>query len=300
MIRREFFKIVIPLVTIGPSLVHYESSAPEIRFAVIADPQYADKDVNGTRFYRSSLEKLEAAIGELNKEKLDFVVTLGDIIDEDIQSFDAILPIYNKLKAPHHIVLGNHDWEVADEDKDKVLKTLDVKRSYYSEASSGWRMIYLDGTEESLFRFVEGSAEWNRSKLIHEGLVKRDLPNAKPWNGGISDVQLAWLEGELEKAKKANERVIISCHYPLLPSGDSHNLWNATEVVTLLDKYDNIAVYMNGHNHQGNYAVSHGTHYVNFKGMVETENESAYAILSCHNDRVEIQGYGLELDRLLT
>ena len=57
---------------------------------------------------------------------------------------------------------------------------------------------------------------------------------------------------------------------------------------------------MNGHNHQGNYSVKNGTHYVNFKGMVETESETAYAIVNCYSDRVEIQGFGLEPNRELT
>ena len=57
---------------------------------------------------------------------------------------------------------------------------------------------------------------------------------------------------------------------------------------------------MNGHNHKGNYAVQKGTHYVNFKGMVETETESAYAIVSCYSDRVEIEGFGLEPHRVLS
>ena len=298
MIRRDFVKIVIPLLAMSP--IYVSCSEPKFSFGVIADPQYADNEPKGTRFYRGSLEKLDSAIIELNQKNLDFVVTLGDIIDEDIQSLSDILPIYSKLKVPHHIVLGNHDWEVADEDKEKVLEKMGIKSSYYSELRPGWRFIYLDGTEVSLFRDIEGSPEWAKSKLIYDQLVDQELPQAQPWNGGISKTQLAWLKEELEKAKSANEHVIICNHYPLLPTNDPHNLWNANEVVTLFDKYDNIAVYMNGHNHQGNYAIQNGTHYVNFKGMVETETESAYAIVTCYPDRVEIQGYGLEPDRVLS
>ena len=122
------------------------------------------------------------------------VVTLGDIIDEHLQSFSEILPIYSKLEVPHHI------------------ERIGIKSNYYSELLSGWPFIYLDGTEESLFRSVKNSAKWIKTKLVFDGLVEQNLPQAQPWNGGISEVQMGWLQDELEKAQSANEHVIICNH----------------------------------------------------------------------------------------
>ena len=84
-------------------------SAP-LKFGVIADPQYADKKPRGTRYYRESLAKLEAAIAELNKQSLDFVVTLGDLIDEDYASFSEVMARYEALKAKHFMVFGNQSF----------------------------------------------------------------------------------------------------------------------------------------------------------------------------------------------
>ena len=56
---------------------------PLVRFGAIADPQYAPAAPRGTRYYANSLWKLSEAIEKLNGENLDFVVTLGDIIDRD-------------------------------------------------------------------------------------------------------------------------------------------------------------------------------------------------------------------------
>ena len=299
MVRRDFVKIVIPMIALGPNVV-FSQLEPEISFGVIADPQYADKEVNGTRFYRASLGKLKLAVDALNKEKLDFVVTLGDIIDQDFASYSDILPIYADLKTTHHLVLGNHDFDVADDDKNKVIARLGLDRSYYSVVQSGWRFIYLDGTEQSLFRYAEGAAEKKSSQLILDELLLKNVPQAKTWNGGIGSQQMEWLKQELEASKAAHEKVILCNHYPVLPQGEQHNLWNAETLVSLIDDYENVILYMNGHNHKGNYAVQKGTHYVNFKGMVETETESAYAIVDCYSDRVEIQGYGLEPDRVLS
>ena len=56
---------------------------------------------------------------------------------------------------------------------------------------------------------------------------------------------------------------------------------------------------MNGHNHSGNYGKSGNCHYVNFKGMVETEMKTAYATVKCYPDRLVIEGMGLEPNREL-
>ncbi|GLR18816.1 metallophosphoesterase [Portibacter lacus] len=297
MYRREFIKIVIPIVAVGPHiLLSYDQ--PILSYGVIADPQYADQDTRGTRFYRASLGKLQMAVDDLNKENLDFVVTLGDVIDKNLASFADILPIYKKLKAPHHLVLGNHDFDVADEDKDKVMDKLGMAKNYYSEVKSGWRFIYLDGTEVSLFRYAEGSENKKNAQIKLDELKEKKAPQAQAWNGGISDAQMKWFKQELKSAKAKNEKVVICNHWPVLPEGDVHNLWNAKELVSIIDPYDNVILYMNGHNHKGNYTTQNGTHYVNFKGMVETEKDTAYATVDCYADRVEIKGYGLEPDRI--
>ena len=55
---------------------------PVFRFGVVADVQYADKDTAGKRHYRTSLERLRQCVTELQGHELEFVVQLGDLIDE--------------------------------------------------------------------------------------------------------------------------------------------------------------------------------------------------------------------------
>ena len=56
---------------------------------------------------------------------------------------------------------------------------------------------------------------------------------------------------------------------------------------------------MNGHNHAGNYAFQHGIHFVNLKGMIETETENAFSVLTFLDEKIEIQGFGREKSREL-
>jgi 3',5'-cyclic AMP phosphodiesterase CpdA len=291
MKRRSFLQL--PLV----GAVAATTGSPEprpVRLGIITDPQYADKDPGGTRHYRASLGKLARAVDRLNTAELDAVVTLGDFIDVELSSFAPVLQRYAALTTPHLKVVGNHDFSVADEHKGRVLGTLGMDRSYSSHVFGGWRVVLLDGTEVSLFRpeHAKQARAWQK-RLAAEG-----RRHAKHYNGGLSDAQLAWLESELGAATTAGQRVILACHYPVLPE-DPHNLWNDREVVALIDRFPCVAAWFNGHHHSGNYAHRGHCHYVNFKGMVETAKRSAYAIATLHPDRIEIDGFDTEPDRNL-
>jgi len=296
MQRRTFLKITLPVALTGRAVAE-KSDQPVLSFGVIADPQYADVKPAGSRHYRESLGKLKAAVTELNKHDLKFVVTLGDVIDRKYTSFDDILPLYKPLKAPSKFVLGNHDFDMADADKGKVLGRLGMKRGYYSETVGDWQFIYLDGTDVSTYRYPKDSAATASAKELLGKMRQEKRKNAVSWNGALGGDQLQWFAAELDKVKSSNKRVIVFNHYPVFPLNDSHNLWNNREVVGLIAKHPNVVAYMNGHNHRGNYAVNKTCHYVNLKGMVETKDKSAFAVVRCYAGRIEVDGYETEPDR---
>jgi len=298
MKRRNFLKITLPLVIAGRAGAA-PSDAPDLTFGVTADPQYADANPADTRFYRNSLEKLEHAVADLNTKPLEFTVTLGDLIDRDFKSFSSVMPIYAKLKAPHFPICGNHDFSVADEDKGKVLGAMGLEKAYYSQVIKGWRFVFLDGTDISIWRYPTADPRTAEARAMKEELAKKYDREMASWNAAIGAKQMEWLEKELAAAKTAGQSVIIFNHYPVMPAGDGHNLWNAEELVALIGKYDNVAAYMNGHKHSGNYTKFGNCHYVNLKGMVETEAKTAYASVKCFPDRIEIEGMGLEPARNL-
>jgi 3',5'-cyclic AMP phosphodiesterase CpdA len=296
MKRRSFLGVTLPLLAAGKS-VGASLDPPELVFGVIADPQYADLPPKGSRFYRNSIGKLKAAIEHLNREPLEFVVTLGDLIDTDYKSFEPVMPLYEPLRVPHHPICGNHDFDVADDEKERVLAAMRLDESYYSRVHKSWRFIFLDGTELGVWRHAAADPRTKTAKALLKKLEAEGKPQAKPYNSGMGPEQMAWLKVELEAAKKAEQRVILFNHYPVIPAGNSHNLWNAEELVDLIDENDHVAAYMNGHNHAGNYGTHRHCHYINFKGMVETETQTAYGVVRCFDDRLEIVGSGIELNR---
>ena len=266
-----------------------------LSIGVAADCQYTDKHGNFivNRYYARSKERLIQCMEELNALEPDFVVHLGDLIDRDYASYDEILPVFDSLNAPLYHVLGNHDYSVSEDRKDLVPARLGVPAPYYDFVQNGWRFIVLDGNEISFFASPEGSGEYEEARAYFE---ENSIKSPK-WNGAIGPDQLRWLEEVLERATAAEEQVILFCHFPVFPD-NVHNLWNAGELIELFERYPCVKAYMNGHNHAGNYAIKNGIHYVTFKGMVDTEDNS-YATISVEEGSLNIIGVGRETDRTL-
>ncbi|WHO72331.1 metallophosphoesterase [Rhizobium sp. BT03] len=278
------------------------SSAPSsrFRFGIIADPQYAAIPPHAAmdRYYANSLAKLAEAIEVFNGEELSFVMTLGDVIDRSFKSFDDILPVYGKLRHEALFLLGNHDFSVSAGHLSEVAARLGMPSPYYSFRRHGWRFIVLDGNEVSTFAPPEGHPHRALAAQMLAELQARGARNAHRWNGALSDEQFAWLGDEIASAAAAGEKVIVMNHYPVYPAGE-HDMWDCDHIVALLAAHDNVVAYLNGHNHAGNYGKVGACHFVNFKGVVDTEAENAFAIVEVHPDRIEIRGFGREESRTL-
>lgn len=269
----------------------------QIKIGVFADCQYCDCEPAGTRFYRNSLQKLDNCINQFNSDKeLDFVVGLGDLIDRNISSFDSVNSILSKSKKDVYHVIGNHDLSVEKSQFENVPKKLNLHKTWYSVSKKDWRFIFLNGNDITFHTnnpLILKEAEKYSSKLKEEGKT-----NYFDWNGGIGPTQLNWLKKELQTATDKKQKVAVFCHYPLLPF-DAHVLWNSEEVLAILSKFSCIKVYLNGHNHAGNYVFQNGIHFVNLKGMVETENENAFSVITFSDKKIEIEGFGREENRSL-
>ena len=186
-----------------------------------------------------------------------------------------------------------HDFDVADEHKKDVLKALGMTSKYYDFKVENWRFIVLDGNDISFHAYPKNSREYADSVEYYKS---RKLKSPK-WNGAIGNKQMKWIESLLIQAEKLKENVVLYCHFPVYPK-ENHVLWNSEEVIELLEKYNCVKAYINGHNHKGNYAVKKGIHYLTIKGMVDTK-ESSFATAEVFSKKLLIKGYGRETDRVL-
>lgn len=122
-------------------------------------------------------------------------------------------------------------------------------------------------------------------------------PNGQTWNGGVGPEQLAWIEQPLELARHNGEKFVLNAHPPVFPL-DQHNAYNDTTLVDLVTSYDNVVAWFNGPNHAGNYGFAGGTHFITFKGMLDTMVNS-YATVQAFDDRLVVQGFGREPSRIV-
>jgi len=284
---------VASLLSITVSADDAADSSATFQFGVIADCQYCSDPGTGVRKYSMSVNKLQRCVDHFNTLDLDYVVHLGDFIDRDFESFDVVSPIFGQLKFPKYHVLGNHDFSVADDKKKDVPLKLGLSSRYYDFAVNGWRFVVLDGNDISFYAHPKNSPEHQEAVDYYE----RNKIDSPDWNGAVGPEQLAWLKKVLEQATDDSEKVVLYCHFPVYPK-NIHNLWNAREIVDVIERFPCVKAYLNGHNHAGNYGIKNGVHYLTFQGMVDTEKTS-YATVKVHEDRLEVTGYGREENRVL-
>ena len=267
------------------------------KIGIIADCQYCNCDVKWDRYYKKAPKRLQEAVAILNKDSLHYTIHLGDFIDKYFNSLDSILPTWNTIKSNSYHVLGNHDFEVQDSLKKKVLEKLNIQKRYYSFVVKDWRFIVLDGNDLSFYGTTSNKKAQQTDSLFNE-LKDKNLPFVQKWNGALSNQQLSWVKTELDEAIKENQKVGFYCHFPIFPV-DQHNIWNREQFLSLIKPYKNVKLFFNGHNHAGAYEFVDDVHYLTFKGMVDTENTSAFAKVKFENDTVFVQGYEREISRKL-
>jgi manganese-dependent ADP-ribose/CDP-alcohol diphosphatase len=283
----------------APWLLRGAGAERGFSFGLVADAQYADVPDKGTRHYRASIAKLATAVAEFQREELAFCVHLGDLIDRQWRSFAEISrPLAPSRHRWYHL-LGNHDFEVLDEEKSRVATQLAMPARYYSFDHDQVHFVVLDTNDISTYAHPAGSGPRQDAERALAAAKQARLPQAQPWNGAVGPTQLEWFERSCGEARRAGQRVIILAHHPVLPAGP-HVLWNAPAVLAVIDRCPNVVAWLNGHNHSGAFAARNGVPYVTLHGMVETAQTNAFATAQLLSDRLILHGRGREPSRELT
>ena len=272
-----------------------------LRFGLIADPQYADVDADVAKnlYYRHALRKLPQAIAVLNKAPLDFVVTLGDLVDRHWASYKMLLPLYDTLHHPHAVVIGNHDARViSDRLAGAHTPPAGLPKSYYQFRLAGFRFIVYDGNDISLYCNAGNGDDLSQAEAQLEHLLACAEPQAKPWNGAVGAQQMAWIEQQLIDAQQRAETVVVFGHYPLAPQS-SHTLWNGGELAELLCRY-RVRACFSGHDHRGGYARIGHTDFITLQGMLDGADNVPFAVVELLDGVLRVKGYGGEVSRILT
>ena len=279
MRRSDFLKYLssgVLLLTAGhlPEKVVAARKGRRLRFGVITDSHYADREPSGTRYYRDSMLKMQEAIREFNRSGLDFVIELGDMKDTTKDSaaeptlrfLDAIEREFKRFDGPSYHVLGNHDMDCLTKEEFLAHTTNEGRttgRSYYSFSARGYRCIVLDANFNlDGGPYSRGNFDWTKAMIPQE--------------------ELEWLEQEL--AAHSKQATLIFVHQMLDSfSTVSRKLCvsNAEKVVEVLERNEQVLAVIQGHHHPGHHSQRAGIHYLTLNGMIEKSapEHNSYAIV---------------------
>ncbi|MBP3429438.1 MAG: metallophosphoesterase [Barnesiella sp.] len=261
-----------------------------IKFGLFADTQYADCPSQNTRYYREALQKLDTCIEYFNRQEVQFTINLGDITDRKNSDLEVIKQHLSQLNHKIYHLTGNHDYK--DITNNSVLyKQLDMPSEYYSFKKGDWVFIMLNTNEIASYANIAGTPKENEWNRMQEQIKQIKGKYAYEWNGGISEKQMKWLDRLLKKCEKKGLSVLIFSHHPLYPQSDFSAL-NGNEIVDTLSKYSCIKAAFSGHHHAGAFGYYKNIPLITLEGMVETENQNAYAIVEISQDHLLVKGQG--------
>lgn len=269
---------------------------PILRIGLVADIQYADVKTQGTRYYRNSLGKLKVCVEDFNKQKVQFSLNLGDVIDRNHKDLDSVLPILKQLKKPMYITPGNHDYKEVTENSLLYAK-LGMPAEYYSFERKGWLFIMLNTNEVSAYSNIQGTWKEKELKAIMDSIAASKGVNGADYNGGISSKQLKWVDSLLAQAQNKHQKVFIFSHHPLDFSRGFTAL-NNKQILQTIDKYTCVKALFAGHHHTGDFGTHLSIPCITLEGMVETSDKNAYGILELYRDKFVLTGYGRVTSRV--
>lgn len=285
--RRSFLWLMAAVLfglVVSTDLRAQTAKKPVVRFGVISDVHYADREPSGTRFYRQSLVKVNEAVDRMNQEKLDFVIELGDFKDQDAVPNEAntlkyltdIESVFRKFDGPAYHVLGNHDMDGIS--KQQFLERVENSgipktKSYYSFDRNGVHFIVLDGnfTKDGK-AYDHGNFSWDDTSIPEEEIV--------------------WMKSDLNLNQLP---VIVFVHQMIDDSkGVKQAVQNAAEVRQILEQSGKVLCVFQGHVHEERYNRINGINYYSVIGVIDGDGpeNSAYMIVDVNSDgSLKIKGF---------
>lgn len=292
--KRDFIKKSILLSVGAPFLFNACGRNQKVRFGVVTDSHYADREASNTRYYRESLDKMHACMEVMNQEQLDFIVHLGDFKDEDLEKKEAdtlqylkdIEAVFTQFKGSIYHCIGNHDIDSIT--KTQFLKNItntgiSKDQSYYSFDTKGFHFIILDANFDENYedQFYKKGANWQDTR--------------------IPPRQLQWLKKDLQNT---NLPTIIFCHHPLFEyfrEDAKYHINNYEEVQNILEESTKVLAVFQGHVHEEKFIQENGIHYITQLGMVDFSGleQNSFAIVEIDNQQIQIDGYKRATDQFL-
>ena len=224
-----------------PAAVHFpliqdQAADQDFTCAVIGDSQtYSNQQLSWLR------DGVMTDLLRADLEPEDCLLYVGDVLGDDLGLLDRLLKLGATAGAPQWLVHGNHDFDFdARSDQD---------------SADSWRRLY----GPNYYAFEQGQVLFIAlDNVIYPcGAVDRDRgrefcgdPERPRYNGRISDTQLEWLQGLLDRTPE-DRLIVLAHHIPFVSFVDAGRAQHQT------DRLDRIhamlagrpALSLSGHTH---------------------------------------------------
>ena len=251
-----------------------------VRFGIITDIHFSSDSEPAAA--QATAAELQARLDYWQHNDVDFLLQLGDLIKgsenhkhEELRQISAIL---KPFKGTIHHVIGNHCLALP---RRELMAALGLQAPFYTFTVKAFRFIVLDGMDLSIHRKPETEEERQIFAFF------REHPELHDYCGAVGTRQKVWLRDELGKAEHSGEKVIIICHFPLLPETTDlkHGLlWNHREIAELVSSSPAVKACLSGHYHYGGYSLHNAVHFVVLPAFV---NRNEHPRFTCGT--VELQ-----------
>lgn len=211
-----------------------------MKFAILTDIHLGPEG-----YYKGVIRKinkdvknfLDDFIAEMNNNvKPEFVVVLGDLVEDDNKindknNIDYIVKLLTKLECPVYYAAGNHDLKNISEDE--LANLFNQKSLYYSFDSGSFHFIVLFSrvSEDRTIWISDEQKEW-----LKQDLDKTDKKSIVFVHHGLADQDLTgnpWFEGKPNNCLIANRtkiRNIFSASNKVIASFNSHLHWDKQDI----------------------------------------------------------------------
>lgn len=199
------------------------------------------------KLVKYALPMLDELMKIAESENVDFVVNLGDIIQDTYdkqRDIECLTFMFEKLKGfscPCYSVLGNHDMKMMDSEKE--VEAIMGYESNYSFDKDGFHFVFLTTDVRPELGIDRG------------GIYKTQT---------LPEKTLEWLEKDLDNNKLP---CLVFTHFTLCEVESVPDpcmfLKNRAEVKAIFEKHKNIKAVFNGHQHTPKIREEKGlTYYV--------------------------------------
>ena len=277
------------LVTLLCMLCGQLTFAQNFSFGMFTDVHYAAIPDNGTRKYQQSIDKVKQCLDTMNREKVGFVIELGDFKDmpvpaDRVRAMDylrTIESIFSRFRGDRYHVLGNHDEDcISKQDFYSIARNSHISKdlTYYAFQKGGYRFIVLDACFDSMGHdYDKGNFLWSDTN--------------------IPSTELTWLDLQLKATKLP---VVVFVHQPLFGK-TKVSVGNAAAVRAVLEQSKKVLCVFQGHDHQGGYELINGIQYYTLKALIEGNfpESNSFAVVSLSKNKIAIKGYGNAVSKSL-